>query len=390
VVGERHQHSLQLDAAGDRNAACGLDLDSVCREAGAGLREMLEQSEIAHYLLSLGLVKPRAVVEEDLTVVDASRRNCVFIATTRAGPTYVVKQAGPRSARTLEHEAAVLRVLADTTELAGRVPVVVHHEPDAARLVLRSPGGALDWSEYHGHGRFPRAQATILGRTLAALHAIPADAVEDMPSGVDPMWALSLPEPSYESLLDLSAGARDLVARVQASSATCDRLSELRDADFAGELVHGDMRWDNCLAVAAPGSQRRTRMLLVDWELSGPGAAAFDVGTVLAEYLRVWVGSIPIVEPSDPGRLVSQTGHPLWRMQPAMEAFWSGYRLASPRPPTLRRVIELAAVRLLQTAVERAEGLSAASAHVVTLVQLADNMLRQPDDAALSLMGLRE
>ncbi|MGH2968939.1 MAG: hypothetical protein ACRDK0_07730, partial [Solirubrobacteraceae bacterium] len=60
---------------------------------------MLEQSDIAHYLLSLGLVKPRAVVGEDLAVVDASRRNRVFLAATRGGPTYVVKQAGPRSAR---------------------------------------------------------------------------------------------------------------------------------------------------------------------------------------------------------------------------------------------------------------------------------------------------
>ena len=59
---------------------------------------MLGQSTIAHYLLSLGLLKRRAIVEAGRTVVDASRRNCVFIATTRSGPTYVVKQAGPRSA----------------------------------------------------------------------------------------------------------------------------------------------------------------------------------------------------------------------------------------------------------------------------------------------------
>jgi len=77
-------------------------------------------------------------------------------------------------------------------------------------------------------------------------------------------------------------------------------------------------------------------------------------------------------------------------MQPAMRAFWSAYRLASPRGPALRRTIELAAVRLLQSAVERSQGLAAPSAHVVALVQLAGNMLRDPDDAALSLIGLRE
>jgi Ser/Thr protein kinase RdoA (MazF antagonist) len=350
---------------------------------------MLEQSDIAHYLLSLGLVKPRAVVDEELTVVDVSRRNCVFLATTRAGPTHVVKQAGPRSAETLDHEASVMRALGDVPQLASCVPAVVHHEPQAAILVLRSPPDARSWGDHHVE-RFPRAAARALGRTLAAVHAMSADAVEDLPSGVDRMWALSLPEPTHEFVLDLSAGAQDVVARLQASRELCRRLREVAEICSDGVFVHGDLRWDNCLAVAAPGSRRRTRALLIDWELAGRGAAAYDVGTVLAEYLRVWVGSIPIVEPSDPGRLVSQATHPLSRMQPAMAAFWSGYVQASPRPPPLRQVMELAAVHLLQTAVERAEGLAAASAHVVTLVQLAANVLRQPEASALSLMGLPE
>src|SRR3712207_4469427 len=107
---------------------------------------MLEQPDIAHYLLSLGLVKPRDVVEEDLTIVDASRRNSVFLASTRAGPTHVVKQAGPRTGATLAHEASVLDFLAGVPELAPHVPSVVHHEPAAARLVLSTPAEARDWS----------------------------------------------------------------------------------------------------------------------------------------------------------------------------------------------------------------------------------------------------
>jgi aminoglycoside phosphotransferase (APT) family kinase protein len=350
---------------------------------------MLEHSDIAHYLLSLGLVKPRDVVEENLSIVDTSRRNCVFLATTRAGPTYVVKQAGPRTAPTLAHEAEVLRALADAHQLAGQVPTVVLDDPGAGRLVLRTPGDARTWSEHHAAGRVPRMPARILGRALATLHQLPADGLAESPAS-DRMWGLSLPAPSHELRLSLSVGALDLVSRLQASDAVCDRLEKLRDARSDGALVHGDLRWENCLALTAPGSRRRTRVLLIDWELAGPGAAGFDVGTVLAEFLRFWVGSIPIVDPGDPGRLAAQAGHPLGRMLPAMHAFWSAYRLANPLRPTLRRAIELAAVRLLQTAVEHAQGLVAPSAHLIALVQLADNMLRDPDDAALSLMGLRE
>jgi Ser/Thr protein kinase RdoA (MazF antagonist) len=351
---------------------------------------MLDQSQITHYLLSLGLVKPRAVVEDGLTVVNASRRNCVFIAATRSGPTYAVKQAGPRSALTLEHEAAVLRVLADAPELAGQVPAVVHEDREMALLVLRSPGGGRDWAEHHSAGRFPFAPARALGRGLGALHRHAADGVGNQPADVERMWALQFAEPSLELIRDLSAGAQDLVARLQANSAMIDRLTGLRDDDHQDAFVHGDLRWENCLAIAAPGSKRRTQTLLVDWELAGRGEAALDVGTVLAEYLSAWVGSIPIVEAAAPGRLLSQAKYPLRRMQPAIDAFWSAYRGASSTPPALPRVMELAAVRVLQTAVERAQVLAAPSAHLVTLLQLAENILLEPERAAHTLLGLRE
>ncbi len=351
---------------------------------------MLDQSQIAHYLLSLGLIEPCAVVDHGLNVVDASRRNCVFIARTRSGPAYVVKQASPRNALTLEHEAAVLRVLADVPALATQVPSVVHQDWELPLLVLRSPGGGRAWTEHHSAGRFPLAPARALGRLLAALHGLAAYGVGDRPTDVERMWALQFAEPPHELTLGLSAGAQDLIARLQANRAMMDRLVGLRDGDHRDALVHGDLRWDNCLAVAAPGSRRRTRVLLVDWELAGPGESGLDIGTVLAEYLSAWVGSIPIVEMADPGRLLSQAKHPLRRMQPAIDAFWSAYRRAISSRPALRRVIELAAVRLLQTAVERAQVLSAPSAHLVTLIQLAENILLEPETAAHTLLGLRE
>jgi aminoglycoside phosphotransferase (APT) family kinase protein len=341
---------------------------------------MVEQSDVAHYLLSLGVVKPRDVVEGDFAIVDVSRRNCVFLVTPPSGPVLVVKQAAPGTAEFLEHEAAVLRLLAGAPEVASHVPQVVHAEDGC--IVLRTPADARDWGNHQG--RFPRIPARHLGRVLAALHRLRVD----LPQPARPIWGLLLPEPPLELVIDLSAGAQDLLARIQGSSEVCERLEALGDAGSPGVLIHGDLRWENCLALPAPGSRRRTRVLLVDWELADSADPAFDVGSVLAEYLRVWVGSIPIVDPIDPGRLVHRARHPLRHMQPAMRAFWSAYAGASTDPPPLRRVVELAGVRLLQTAIERARGLLTASAYAVTLVQLADNLLRRPDDAAVDLLGL--
>jgi hypothetical protein len=339
---------------------------------------VLEQSDVAHYLLSLGVVKPRDVIDEAFEVVDASRRNRVFLASTRTGPAFVVKQG---DASSLANEADVLRRLAGTRELAGHVPVVVREEE--GRLVLSTAAGARDWADHRG--RFPRIPARILGRILARLHGLRVDGVR----GTEAVWGLDLAEPPHELVVQLSAGAQDLLARIQANDELCGRLAELRNTSSGVALVHGDLRWENCLALPAPGARRRTRVLVVDWELAGGADPAFDVGSVVAEYLRVWVGSVPIVEAVEPGRLVEHARHPLSAMRPAIHALWSSYSDAHPDPPSLQRVTELTGVRLLQTAIERAQGLGGPTAHVVTLVQLAGNFLRSPEGAAGGMLWLR-
>jgi Ser/Thr protein kinase RdoA (MazF antagonist) len=387
--GDAHQVACR-DVAGQRNERDIVGQRHRSTPSG-GARDtliMLAQADVAHYLLSLGLVKPAAVVEEELRVTDSSRRNRVFIASARTGPAYVVKQAGPGSAATLAHEAAVLRALASTPELADLVPWPAHQDPEAGLLVLSTPAGARTWSDHHDEGRFPVAPARRLGRALAALHRLAPGAVDALPLEFGPMWALSLPEPPHALMLGLSATAVELVARIQASEFMCRRLDQLGANHSERALLHGDLRWENCLLVAGPGGRRRTRVLLVDWELAGRGPVSFDVGTVLAEYLCRWVGSIPILDPGDVLRFLHAAEYPLALMRPAMRAFWTAYRADSPRPPTPANVVELAAVRLVQAALELAIDASTLSAHMVMLVQIADNLLRDPEGAAFGLLAL--
>ena len=70
-----------------------------------------------------------------------------------------------------------------------------------------------------------------------------------------------------------------------------------------------------------------------------------------------------------------------------MHALWSAYRSARSATAGAGAVVELAAVRLLQTAFEHARGLACRRRTSSTLVQLADNMLRRPEDAALACWG---
>jgi hypothetical protein len=347
---------------------------------------MLQQSDVAHYLVSLGIVKARDVVEDELTIVDRSRRNRVFVVSTGRDRAYVVKQAGTRGEASLAHEVATLRELARTRQLADRVPAVVLYDAGAALAVFSTPAGAHDWTVHHRR-RFPTLGARALGHTLAVLHGTHVNGLAQLH---DPLWALQLTEPSRELLLDMSTGAQELVARVQADRMLCDRLDAVHGTISTDSFVHGDVRWDNCLAIARRGGRRRTNVILVDWESAGPGPAAVDTGTVFAEYLAAWVESVPLADPRDPGRLLDSATRPLRLIQPAIRAFWDAYRSARRGPLSLRSVVELAGVRMLHTAVERAQEVVTPTAHVMAHAQLAANLLRSPEDAARILLGLQE
>ena len=139
----------------------------------------------------------------------------------------------------------------------------------AACLVLRTPRGARDWSDHHRDGRFLRI-AGGLGRALAALHAIPADAAQPARRASTRCGGCRCPSRRTNSILRLSARVRTSwrdAGQQAAVPATAARCGSSADSDA---LVHGDLRWANCLVFAVPGSRRRTRVLVIDWELAGP------------------------------------------------------------------------------------------------------------------------
>ncbi len=318
---------------------------------------MLEQSDMAHYLLSLGLVKPRDVVEEDLAV---SRRVAPELRLPRhhaRGPV-VRRQAGRAPER--PHARARGRGPARARRRGGaggrRSPWSSITSARQRGSSLSTPGGARDWSDHArslpAHpGAGPRPRARDLASAARRRGMEP-------PPDVDRMWALSLPEPPHELLLGPERGSPGPRGSRASQRHLCDRLDELRERTRRRRA-----RARRPSLGQLPGArggrprERRTRVLLVDWELAGAGAAAFDVGH-RAGGVPERVGRIhPDRRPGRPGsarrpRASSPAAHA--SRDPRLLVGLSG---RNPRCPTLRRVVELAAVRLLQTAVEHAQDL---------------------------------
>ena len=312
----------------------------------------LEQSQVAHYLLSLGLVKPRAVIEEDLS--SPTSRAATGVPRHVVGGPGVRRQAGGARERRLRSRTRprCCGALAGVAAVAGLVPSVVAPRPGGRRLVLRSPAGALAGASPRrfppgsarvarpGAGRAPRSAAT------ARAAAAPASA------RLGPARCRS---PRSSACVDERGGARPAGAH----PGERDALRAAARAPRAARedaFVHGDLRWDNCLLVAAPGARRRTRVLLIDWELAGRGDAGADLG-VRAGRLPARCGRL------DPDRRArpSRAGSPPRRARRSSGAARDGALWAATargtRPVDAAALTELVAVRLLETAMEHAQRL---------------------------------
>jgi hypothetical protein len=262
-------------------------------------------------------------------------------------------------------------------------------------LVLESAPGAKSLQAHlAGRRRFPLGVATALADAVAALHELGAPAVRAAVQELGrppPPHVLSIAGLRSDFLPYLSSGSLELVKAIQRSEALCRTLEDLSATWSAGTLVHGDLKWDNCLLLpSGPGARRR--LALIDWEFAGGGDPCWDLGSVFGAFLGTWLFSIPFLPDVPARRLLDLAQRPLEGLQPAIRAFWSRYRERRGAPETagatLARSIRCACARLVQTALEASQDSPSLTAHAACLVQVAENVARRPVEAAVHLLGL--
>jgi|SRR5580704_2023733 hypothetical protein len=382
---------------------------------------MLTQERVAGYLLERGLLAPAAVLDDELTVRDASSRNRNYRVQTRDGSGYVLKQGvGPDTQATIANEAAVYHRLAlGDVQLSGLLPRFGGYDPDEGLLVLELVRGAEDLHTHHLGGSFSASPAAAVGRALGLLHsrtgplvgevtapaasasAAPAPAAATPPSPVSAAtpapwtpapWVLSLHRPDASVFRDVSAAGLELIRIVQRTEGFGELLDGLRARWAPSSLIHGDVKWSNVLVVGAGTPQESVK--LIDWESAMVGDPSWDVGSALSQYLSFWLFSIPLTGGEAPERFPELAAYPLDAMKPALGACWVAYADAagiagSEVEQQLTRAVEMAAARLVQVAFEASQEQQQLASSVVLHLQLAHNLLARPREAPAELLGIR-
>ncbi len=374
------------------------------------------KNSIVHYLLSRGLLSRSEVVDGTVVVAESTSRNRNFLVMRSDRPGYFVKHIQPNqpaSIQTLEREAACYRLIHNDAAFADLAPLVPRLE-DWDRLqhvlVLELLPEGENLSSYHRReNRFPEEVASKLGASLGCYHramhreskaaAWDGPAYQGLFARAVP-WILEYHQMQPEAVRTMSAANMQLHAVLNRYPEFPTHLDALRQKWHTDTLIHGDMKFENCVvyhpngpAVQPDGPTQELQLKVVDWEIADLGDGCWDVGAVFQAYLNCWILSMPLAAGLDPEEMEKQATIPLKDLQPAIRAFWNRYASTMDLDPMqtrqlLERCTSHAAARMLQTVFEWMNRQQQLSLPSVFQLQVSLNMLQKPTEAASVLLGL--
>lgn len=335
------------------------------------------------------------LVEGEVRVFDASRRNQNFRVMSRGGQSLFIKQGqGIHGVSSIAREATVYNLLAPEDGLHPPFPYAPHlvdYNPDEDILVLELIQDAVNLREkYHDMRELGLRSAATVGEALATLHRSTSLPTVLELLGTSEPGVLDVDRPGLALLSDFSGSSIDLIRMVQSSAEMIMHLDEMRN-DWRNEtLIHHDIRLDN---IIASGDQRIPSILIVDWETASAGDPAWDVGAAIADYLSLWIHSIPVTGTQSPEKLLHLADFPLSAVQPPIAALWWAYTRQSEMSAHTRiefmpRVVRFCGLKLVQSAIEMVQSSAHWNLTAVTYLQVAANMMGRPQEAMQALLGL--
>jgi hypothetical protein len=369
---------------------------------------MLDTNSVIPFLLKSGLIDIDWIIDGCLTIRCMSRRNR-NLSVEGCGTGFLVKQPdglADRGSETLASEASFHNFCLEeplVADMMHLVPRLVYNRVEDVVLVFELISNANSFrtastSEFVPSRMISNARA--LGRALATIHRVfrHVDIESDRRLRWLPRllpWILGVHRPSLANRARLSQAQLEILRVVQTHAGFGEHVGRSKGLWRPETLIHGDIRFDNVLVRSGWGDDDGDDLALwvVDWEMVQLGDPAWDLAGALQDFLVSWVSSMPLSNDLTIEEITARARVSLDDLRAGSRALWAGYRVAAgldgvEAAGLLRRAVEFAAVRLIQSAYE----ISAESDHLfgqpVLLLQISANLLADPELGQVQLFGI--
>jgi thiamine kinase-like enzyme len=364
---------------------------------------LIDPDDIACYILDLGIVDLADLIEGRLKLTSIYRRNCNTRVEIVDECGYMLKQPSLEDAKaqtTLLAEATFYQFCQskeELSELCASLPHMEHHDPLRSIVLLNWIDNSKTlWEAYHSSDKqFPfqvvRDLGCILGtghRLLRGVNSGPGDLVF---SRACP-WSLRLHQPTPAILQTLSPANHHLLKMLQIQPAANELLEGIFAQWEPETIIHGDIRGENILVsdIASDATTSR-RLSILDWEMVQYGDPAWDIAGFFQDTVCFWVSTLSWSDSTE-NHEPRFTSPIQWSvLQRALRAFWLGYKSTNElinEASLLRRAVMFSAPRLLQSIFEIGQDVDVMAAHSFILLQIAMNILKDPDAAQIHCYGV--
>lgn len=302
----------------------------------------------------------------------------------------------------------LLRQFPELSQLSSTVSEVIHFDESNSIIVYNYLINYLDLDKfYRKEQTFPPFIATSIGKTLAVLHRTTLNqqecrdficqVQEESPQFYNPVPRLGRIGPEiFGSIPDDCLKFYVLYQRYESLVAA---VADLTAGWHPCCVIHNDLKLDNILLhegwkqSTLQGEQLQGNLIrLIDWERCAWGDPAFDLGTILASYLRVWLDSLvadPSIEIEESLRLAVT---PLKVLRFSMVALMKAYLENFPAilehySDFLQRVVQFAGLALIETIGAFIDYHKYFGNRSICMLQVAKSLLCRPEQSITTLFG---
>ncbi len=307
----------------------------------------LSSQNVIQYLQNAGLCSSEDGASSDSELPDGSK-NFNLLVNLASNRQLLVKQERSNNHEETPHEFfnewlfhQLLQQFPVIGNISAIASLVVHFDEENSILVRNY---LSDYQElgsfYQKTDIFPDEIATAIGTILAGLHRATfnrreyRDFMATAPQGQF-RYHFYNPAQGIESITPEIFGMIPTEALKFYTFSQRYESLESAIADLAYEwkpccLTHNDLQLDNILVHSRWQQLDNCLVRVIDWEACSWGDPAFDLGTLLASYLEIWLSSLVV----DPSLELEESLHlavtPLEVLQPSILALTRSYLNAFP------------------------------------------------------------
>lgn len=363
---------------------------------------LLTEHNLFYYLLDKGMTDTAPVLNSEFTVRRSDSRNNNFIINREYDHhSYFIKQVKAPDAEkieTMQVEATAYRMAHSDPQykaLKDFLPDFHYYDNTNHILITGQVKDAVSVYDYYmQQQQHSNDLPVMIADILASFHKT------INPSGDQQAfryfrrqlpWVFTIAGTAPASLnAPAQTADQQLMQMIAKNQALLQQVTPLATLWNPVSLVHNDAKLNNFLAGYDHEKGTIKFLRLIDWELADIGDPLWDLATVMQNYLTLWLTTdLPDQQQASYFKKVSHE-----QVQPWIQQLWARYVQQLKWPPAqiqpaLLKTIRYCALKLIHTCFETTAPMPALQPVTVKMLQVAINILRSPEEAAVKLFGIK-